>query len=90
MSVHCVMNGKHININVIYFEFCKKNLFGGYPCFAVHLKSCVCVCVCMGMCAHACARMCVYVCVIKDCNKNNYLKIKKMKTQVSHSFTHFI
>lgn len=41
-------------------------MFGGYLCFSVHLKSCVCV--------YASAHMCVYEHIVK---KNYFKKIKE-------------
>lgn len=49
-------------------------MFGGYPCFSVHLKLYVC----------ASARMCVYVCVKTHCKE---ITLKKIKENGNPRFT---
>lgn len=61
MSVHCVMTEKHIHVNVIYFEVCKKKAYVWRLSLFLCPSQVVCVC--------ASARMCVYVCVITHCKE---------------------
>lgn len=69
------MSEKHININVIYFELCKKpNLYLGAILVSLSISSCVCVQV------HAC----VYVCVKTHCKE---ITLKKIKENGNPRFT---